>query len=575
MNILGKVRSKSLFTKPSRLVFSNNYSQRKMVKRLVKNTVELNETEKKIKNLLVSFCEEYNQQVKPEDRLELRITGGWVRDKLLGKESNDLDIAINLLSGQDFASKLLEYSQQKGMDLGKNATSLHTIKKNPEKSKHLETCTTKLFGLDIDFVNLRNEQYTEDSRVPVIECGTAEEDALRRDATLNALFYNLNKSEIEDFTGKGLADLENGILRTPLQPLSTFVDDPLRVLRLIRFACRFNFQIESSTLESMKDEKIKTALIHKISRERVGVEMDKILTSDNVPYGLRLLNHLGLTDTVFRVGDLAEVINDINDSATIERLEEAKEALKLKVDQATQSWDSFIEVVASHPDLELSKVMKRLFSSKHGQKLFWLCAILHPFGGIQVKTNPKKASYSSYVELIIKEGLRFGKADYDSTSLVLDKMYTNDTLSQFFASPANLSRADLGMYIRLFGDYFDLNIVANSFHDILSSCSLPDCTEEVPTHETRNEEINPQILESTFNRYQTLVMAINKYGLENVKTLKPIVDGKVISKALQRKPGPWMSKITSEVMKWQLNHPEGTQDECILHIREFLRDESP
>ena len=121
----------------------------------------------------------------------------------MGKESNDLDIAINLLSGQDFASKLLEYSQQKGMDLGKNATSLHTIKKNPEKSKHLETCTTKLFGLDIDFVNLRNEQYTEDSRVPVIECGTAEEDALRRDATLNALFYNLNKSEIEDFTGKG------------------------------------------------------------------------------------------------------------------------------------------------------------------------------------------------------------------------------------------------------------------------------------------------------------------------------------------------------------------------------------
>ena len=93
MNVLGKVRSKSLFTKPSRLVFSNNYSQPKMVKRLVKNTVELNETEKKIKNLLVSFCDEYNQQVKPEDRLELRITGGWVRDKLLGKESNRYQFA--------------------------------------------------------------------------------------------------------------------------------------------------------------------------------------------------------------------------------------------------------------------------------------------------------------------------------------------------------------------------------------------------------------------------------------------------------------------------------------------------
>ena len=85
----------------------------------------------------------------------------------------------------------------------------------------METCTTKLFGVDIDFVNLRSEEYTHDSRVPSIEFGTPEQDAVRRD-TLNALFYNLNQGEIEDYTKRGLSDLQNGILKTPLAPIKTF-----------------------------------------------------------------------------------------------------------------------------------------------------------------------------------------------------------------------------------------------------------------------------------------------------------------------------------------------------------------
>lgn len=153
----------------------------------VKTQIELNETELKIRNLLVDFCDDYNRNSNGKSSgeftldLELRITGGWVRDKLLGVESNDIDIAINHMSGEEFATKLVDYLKETNPDLLLKA--IHTIKKNPEKSKHLETCTTKLYGLDIDFVNLRSEQYTVDSRVPVMEYGTAEEDALRRDAT--------------------------------------------------------------------------------------------------------------------------------------------------------------------------------------------------------------------------------------------------------------------------------------------------------------------------------------------------------------------------------------------------------
>ena len=110
------------------------------------------------------------------------------------------------------------------------------IKANNEKSKNLETAVIKIEEQFIDLVNLRSEVYTDDSRIPAVKIGTPEEDALRRDLTLNSLFYNINTRQIEDFTNSGLDDLTNKIARTPLQPLQTFTDDPLRILRVIRFA---------------------------------------------------------------------------------------------------------------------------------------------------------------------------------------------------------------------------------------------------------------------------------------------------------------------------------------------------
>ncbi len=110
------------------------------------------------------------------------------------------------------------------------------IKSNSDKSKHLETAVVKVNGIFIDLVNLRSEEYGEDSRVPIIKIGTPLEDALRRDLTINSMFYNINSNTIEDLTGRGISDLKNRVAMTPLPPLKTFIDDPLRVLRVIRFA---------------------------------------------------------------------------------------------------------------------------------------------------------------------------------------------------------------------------------------------------------------------------------------------------------------------------------------------------
>lgn len=549
---------------------SLNRTYKALAPTMVNTSISLDEREQTITNLLVKFSESYNSTVPKNDQLELRITGGWVRDKLLGKESHDLDIAVNVLSGEEFASKLLEYTEQQGIDLGKNSTSLHKIKKNPEKSKHLETCTAKLFGLDIDFVNLRSEKYTEESRVPIIDCGTAEEDALRRDATLNALFYNLNKNEVEDFTGRGIEDLKDGILRTPLQPFQTFMDDPLRVLRLIRFASRFNFTIDPEALLAMKDANIKTALIHKISRERVGVETDKTLTSNNPSYGLRLINHVGLSNSIYNPGTLRDTIAELNPDI-FEQVDHLDLKVNLRIDAATQHLQSFVNSIKSSSEAPLLKsIYESILLDRSATRALWLCLILEPYSEISVRLNPRKQSFTHYPEVILKESLRFGKHDYDTVSNILKNTCGTTTFDRYFESPASISRSDLGLYMRQYGDHFNLSVAFNAFSDYLDGMEIADLTEEVPTPEGTHAELNEERFRETVFQYESLLGTIRDKGLENVAQLKPIVDGKRLSKELDKKPGPWMREVTDEVLKWQLDHPEGTPEDCIEHIRQVL-----
>jgi len=123
-------------------------------------------------------------------------------------------------------------------------------------------------------VNLRSETYSEGSRVPVMTHGTPLDDAMRRDLTLNALFYNINEQKVEDFTGKGIDDLRNKIARTPLPPLQTFLDDPLRILRTIRFAVKYNLQMENEIKEAAANPEVRAALVQKVTNERRAKELN-------------------------------------------------------------------------------------------------------------------------------------------------------------------------------------------------------------------------------------------------------------------------------------------------------------
>ena len=298
-------------------------------------TLELTPVEATLRRLLLDVAKYIDEspttsdpesQVKLPDELAkqpliLRFTGGWVRDKLLGVDSHDIDVAINKMTGYQFGLRLKEYlempgnpekyglqgvattdkqSQKAGTnDKSKTVGGLHKIEANPEKSKHLETVTTRILGLDIDLVNLRKETYTEESRNPQMEFGTPEEDALRRDSAVNAMFYNINTEEIEDLTGHGHDDMRDKRLRTPLDPYQTFKDDPLRILRLIRFASKLGYTIDGEAQVAMRDPEIKDALRRKISRERVGIEVEKMLKGPDPHEALRLVFELDLYETIF------------------------------------------------------------------------------------------------------------------------------------------------------------------------------------------------------------------------------------------------------------------------------------
>ena len=226
----------------------------------------------------------------------VRVAGGWVRDKLLRKlGKQDIDVALDNMTGAQFAMRLNQWSVAQGGQ----AIQFGVIQQNPDKSKHLETATAMLGKFEVDFVNLRTETYVDTSRIPEIQIGTPEEDALRRDLTINSLFFNVNTGLVEDFTGRGLHDLSLGLIQTPLPPLTTLQDDPLRALRAVRFACRFNFDMAAELWEACCHNTVREVLLTKVSRERVFQELEQMLDNAAAARASYMLHSLQLLPLIF------------------------------------------------------------------------------------------------------------------------------------------------------------------------------------------------------------------------------------------------------------------------------------
>ena len=156
----------------------------------VQPQIQLTEKEQGIFSFLLGILQEHGKKTT------LRVAGGWTRDKLMGGHSNDIDIALDDMYGEELADLIRKKQLEQDIAAGKatkaQSKGYGVIKSNSDKSKHLETAVIKVQGEFIDLVNLRSEEYGEDSRVPEIKIGTPEQDALRRDLTVNSMFYNIN-----------------------------------------------------------------------------------------------------------------------------------------------------------------------------------------------------------------------------------------------------------------------------------------------------------------------------------------------------------------------------------------------
>lgn len=214
--------------------------------------------------------------------LETYVVGGYVRDILLKRESKDIDF-VCVGSG-------IELAEAVAKEMGKGA--------HVSVFRNFGTAQIRFEDLDLEFVGARKESYRSDSRKPIVEDGTLDDDQKRRDFTINAMAISLNKTTFGELTDpfNGVNDLKKKIIRTPLDPVVTFSDDPLRMMRAVRFASQLNFDIEHDTFQALisQGERLKI-----ISQERITEELNKIVLSPVPSYGFKLLFHSGLLKFFF------------------------------------------------------------------------------------------------------------------------------------------------------------------------------------------------------------------------------------------------------------------------------------
>ena len=245
------------------------------------------------------------------------VVGGFVRDLIMGKDPKDIDLLIdgdiNAGAGITFA----EWFCKKENIFKKDS--------NPLVYGLYGTAMFQFMGEKIECVAPRSEKYQNDSRKPVVSSCALEDDCFRRDFTVNSLFINISNNELVDYSKNGLNDIKNKVIRSTSNPDVIFTEDPLRILRAIRFATRFNSTIEEKTFEGMKRHVDRLEII---SKERIQDEFSKMITSDNPEFAIRLLFEIGAYKYVFDKlmfeSDLKYLAKSI--PASFERLKMQKDA---------------------------------------------------------------------------------------------------------------------------------------------------------------------------------------------------------------------------------------------------------
>ncbi|CEG40542.1 trna nucleotidyltransferase [Plasmopara halstedii] len=374
----------------------------------------------------------------------------------------------------------------------------------------------------VDFVNLRAETYaSEDNRIPCVEIGTTQQDAERRDFTINSLFYNLATKQVEDFTRRGIEDLENGRLRTPLNPRVTFLDDPLRVLRAVRFASRFNCRLDDDLRLAAKLEEVRVAFLRKVSRERVGKELSGMLTGSSAHPEHK-------TPVCYANGEPAQVDVKMWDRGCTNVLEMHR---LISMDEA----------------FDIDKLSAE---EKHDFQVRILAAFLLPFRSLCVRDKRRR----SVAMFVVQDSLKWSNREAKDVCNILSHV---DQLQQ--AATKDFDRVEIGLLIRNIGIQWKLCL------DVVRTQDLADAGPVDEAVEARN---------TVSKRYDTFSLRIQNACLDRVWELKPLLNGADLTKELNVRPGPHIKNLLDHIMAWQLGNPKGSRAECMAYTKTIVAAET-
>lgn len=272
------------------------------------------------------------------------VIGGFVRDIYLGRDSKDIDVVT--------IGKGIELAELVHKQLGEEA--------HLSVFKNFGTAQVKINDLEIEFVGARRESYNRDSRKPIVEDGTLEDDQNRRDFTINALAIGLSKSNfgklLDPFNGVG--DIENKILRTPLEPEITYSDDPLRMMRAIRFSSQLGFTIEKESLEAILKNKERIKIV---SKERITDELNKIILSPIPSVGFKLLSDTGLLQLIFPEMMKLHGVETINGKSHKDNFYHTLEVLDNTAKKSNNLWLRWSAILH-----DIAKPATKRFEAEHG-----------------------------------------------------------------------------------------------------------------------------------------------------------------------------------------------------------------
>lgn len=434
------------------------------------------------------------------------LVGGCVRDYIMGHQCKDYDLCVSL---EDGGIRLAEYLINNFPTICQDYAVFQTY-----GTAKLTMCVDG-HKEDIEIVETRKERYDNiDSRNPSCVFGTIDEDCFRRDLTINTLYMDITSNKILDLTNTGISDIKSEIIRTPCDPNITFSDDPLRMMRCIRFASRYGWDIESCTMKGIVDNAHRIGII---SKERIADELCKILLTDNPRRGLSLLMSSGI---------LSHILPEFNRMSGLGQNEYHN----------TDVWNHTLDVVEKTPNILVCRI----------------AALFHDLGKINTYSVDDNGK------------VHFYKHELESGVLVKDILsrlkFPNSIISDVYTIVTNHMRT------KSFGD--DAKASKKVFRKL--KCDMGDLLDEflfVVDADNKSHSVKG-IMPNQVDNIRKAYLTLSEESSDISKITLPI-NGKDVLEVLKISPGPIVKQVLEYITELYLEDPNISREVCLKHIETY------